>query len=292
MTVSTLIRATSAAAHLDDPGWVFVDCRFTLGQPDAGRTAYRTEHLPGAVYADLDRDLSGPITPGRTGRHPLPAPDALVATLSRLGIDAGTQVVTYDERTGGMAAARLWWLLRWAGHDAVAVLDGGLAAWRDAGLPTSAEPVEPTPRTFTPRFRDGLTATADDLLRALGTDRYLLLDARAADRYRGENETVDPVAGHIPGAASTPYTENLTPDGTFRDPADLRAQFAAATPAAPADPGVDPAPADRTVTYCGSGVTAAHTVLAYAHAGLGLPRLYAGSWSEWITDPARPVATG
>lgn len=271
MPYTTLIGVAEAVPHRDDPDWLFVDCRHALGQPDAGRAAYRAAHVAGAVFADLDTDLSGPVVPGRTGRHPLPAEAAFEATAGRLGIGPGTQVVAYDASSGAMAAARLWWLLRWAGHDAVAVLDGGLAAWTAAGLPVASGDEERPPAAFTGRFGRMPVATTDEL-----PDGRILVDARAADRFRGENETVDPVAGHIPGARSLPYAGNVTSAGTFETPATLRQRFAELG-------------SGEKVFYCGSGVTAAHHVLAHEHAGLGAAALYPGSWSEWITDEDRPV---
>ncbi|MDQ3855568.1 MAG: sulfurtransferase [Chloroflexota bacterium] len=282
MQYTTLIELEDAAAHLEDEGWLFVDCRFVLGQPQAGRAAYLEAHVPGAVYADLEADLSGQVVPGQTGRHPLPSEADFDATMSRLGVWAGTQVVAYDEQTGAMAAARLWWLLKWAGHDTVAVLDGGFEAWRAAGLPVAAGWQQRPPARFEGRYRPGMAASAEDLLSAASSPPVLLVDARAADRYRGENESMDPVAGHIPGAISLPYPGNLGRDGRFLPADELRARYESAT---------DSADPESTVFYCGSGVTAAHSVLAYAHAGLGVPKLYPGSWSEWITDPARPVET-
>jgi|SRR5579884_2669849 len=283
MPYTTLVSVSDAATHLGDPGWAFVDCRFVLGRPEHGREAYLARHIPGAVYADLERDLSGPAVAGRTGRHPLPDQAALDATFSRLGIGPETQVVAYDESTGAMAAARLWWLLRWASHDAVAVLDGGLSAWLAAGLPTaSGEETRPL-ALFKGRYRPELVAGASEVLAVAGRSDGVLLDARTRDRFRGENETIDPVAGHIPGAVSMPYPDNLSPAGVFLSPERLAQRFADAARTAPPE---------ATIVYCGSGVTAAHDVLACAHAGLGMPKLYAGSWSEWITDPSRPVATG
>ncbi len=271
MAFSTIITPSEAAPFVGDTGWLFVDCRAVLGQPDAGRAAYQREHLAGAVFADLDTDLSAPVVPGVTGRHPLPGEEEFEATAGRLGIGPETQVVAYDERDGSMAAARLWWLLHWSGHDTVAVLDGGLDSWRAAGLPLAGG-IEQRPSTvFTGRFREAMAVGAD------GLEERTLVDARAADRFRGENETVDPVAGHIPGAVSLPFAGNVGADGRFLAPAALAERYAGLT---------------EPVFYCGSGVTAAHSVLAYAHAGLGTAALYPGSWSEWITDPSRPVETG
>lgn len=280
---TTLIGVHEAAAHLDDPGWAFIDCRFVLGAPGEGRRAYEERHIRGAAYADVDGDLSGLVVPGRTGRHPLPAEAAFDAAMSRLGVGGRTQVVAYDERTGAMAAARLWWLLKWAGHDRVAVLDGGLEGWLAVGLPVAEGSESRPPARFAGRYRPEMVAGAEEIRSALGSGVLLLVDARARDRFRGENETVDHMGGHIPGAISLPHAENLGADGRLLAPARLRERIAAAA-------GSHDAAA--TVVYCGSGVTAAHDALAYARAGLGVPRLYPGSWSEWIADPGRPIATG
>ncbi len=280
MPHTTIIAPNTAQAHLDDPTWAFIDCRFSLANTERGRQAYREAHLPGAVYAHLDDDLSAPIRPGLTGRHPLPTPEVFAETASRWGIDTEVQVVAYDDFGGGIAA-RLWWMLRWLGHDAVAVLDGGFPAWQRLGLPTRSGDETRPARTFLPQPRPSWIADAD-AVNTLRTDAtYCLLDARAATRYRGEHEPLDPVAGHIPGAHSAPFTENLDADGHFLSPEALRDRFTAL---------LGTVPPTRTLSYCGSGVTAAHNALAMAHAGLGIPRLYPGSWSHWITDPARPVA--
>jgi thiosulfate/3-mercaptopyruvate sulfurtransferase len=279
-TYRTLVSAATLAAHLDNPDWAVVDCRFALAAPEQGRAAYLAAHIPGAVYAHLDEDLSGPIIPGKTGRHPLPAVEQIAARLGAWGIDDSVQVVAYDDG-GGWVAGRLWWLLRWLGHSAVALLDGGWDAWLRAGGPTHPVAESRPPRTFMPQLNERLAAGTDEVLARLHDPHTVLLDARAADRYRGQNETIDPVAGHIPGALSAPYAGNLNPDGTFRSPEELHACYAALlgnrTP-------------EQTIAYCGSGVSAAHTLIALEHAGLPGARLYPGSWSEWITDPARPVA--
>lgn len=283
MSYSTLVEVGALAQALEQPDWVAVDCRFQLADPAAAERAYHTAHIPGAVYAHLDRDLSAPAMPGRTGRHPLPAVADLAATFGRLGIGAGTQVVAYDAAGGALAASRLWWLLRWLGHEAVAVLDGGWQAWQAAGLPSRAG-VETRPAAhFTAREQPDLVAATDEIAQLAERPDACVLDARGADRYRGENENIDPVAGHIPGAVSAPFAANLGPDGRFLDAATLRARYR--TLCGTAGP-------DRIAVYCGSGVTAAHDALAMVHAGLPAARLYAGSWSEWITDPGRPVATG
>jgi thiosulfate/3-mercaptopyruvate sulfurtransferase len=278
---STLVSINELAAHLDDPAWTVVDVRHDLAQPDTwGVAQYRAAHLPGAVFAHLDRDLSGPKT-GRNGRHPLPTPDACAETFGRLGIESGRQVVAYDQRNGAYAS-RLWWMLRWLGHDAVAVLDGGFEAWQRAGLPLVTG--IPTPRRA--RFAIGrIEPTVDtaQIVAALPTGTLTLVDARGAERYRGEVEPLDPVAGHIPGARSRPFTANVDADGLFK-PADvLRADFTALLAGRPLE---------TVVHQCGSGVTACHNLLAMEIAGLPGTRLYPGSWSEWCADPARAVARG
>ena len=278
----TLISAETLKENLDRKDWAVVDCRFWLAEPERGERDYRRAHIPGAVYAHLDRHLSAPVIAGRTGRHPLPEAATFARTLSGWGIGAGVQVVAYDDSDGAIAA-RLWWMLRWLGHNAVAVLDGGWAGWQAKGYPARSGEERRPPRPFTPRPRPELLASVAEVEALRTNSTACLLDARNADRYRGENETIDPVAGHIPGAISAPYVENLTAEGHFRPAAELRARFAAL---------LGDTPPQRTVVYCGSGVTAAHNLLAMLHAGLGEARLYAGSWSEWITDPSRPVATG
>jgi len=253
-----------------------LDVRWRLGGPP-GRDGYLAGHLPGAVWTDLEADLAGPH--GAGGRHPLPAPADAEAAMRRLGVSDGRGVVVYDD-VDGSVAARAWWLLRWLGHGDVRLLDGGLTAWTVAGLPLEQDEATPAPGDFT--ARPGAMPVLDaDAAAALAT-AGVLLDARAAERFRGEVEPVDPVAGHVPGARSAPTTGNVGPDGRFLDPAALRERFAAV------GAGEDGAPVGA---YCGSGVTAAHTVLALEVAGIPAA-LYAGSWSEWVTDPTRPVATG
>jgi len=280
MIYTTLIDAAAAQAHVTDRDWVFVDCRFDIRDTARGRREYLVSHIKGAVYADLDKDLSGPLVPGRTGRHPLPDLESLVKVFGKLGIGQQTQVIAYDESTGAMAAARLWWLLKWAGHEAAAALDGGFKAWAGAGLPCGTGPESRTPSAFAASFRPELVVDTPQVFSVMEDPGWVLLDARAADRYRGENETIDPVAGHIPGAVSAPYGAALGPDGLFKPPGEIARYYDSATG------GRDP---EHTIVYCGSGVTAAHAVLACAHAGRGMPRLYAGSWSQWITDRDRPT---
>ena len=248
------------------------DCRFDLGDAGAGARHYAEGHIPGAAYLHLNNDLSGPVDPGRTGRHPLPDRAVFEALLTEHGVIDETQVVAYDDM-GGMFAARLWWMARWTGHAAVAVLDGGYQAWlAREGTHTASDSVHP-PSVPSP-------VSMKQVREHAGT--WTLVDGRASDRFRGENETIDPVAGHIAGALNAPFQANLGDDGRFLEPAALQRRFGALLADAAGKP---------VVCYCGSGVTAAHNVLAMVHAGMPEPALYPGSWSEWITDPGNPVAT-
>ncbi|MFN8598426.1 MAG: sulfurtransferase [Anaerolineae bacterium] len=282
MTYATLITTAELARNLARPDWVIFDCRFTLADRERGRRDYLHNHISGAIYAHLNDDLSGPIVSGQTGRHPLPTVEVISRFFSRTGVDSTIQVIAYDD-AGGAMAARLWWLLRWLGHDAVAILDGGWQKWTQADGPTTATIPTPTPRVFVPQSRSDDWLTSDQVLAQIGDSNFKLLDSRNADRYRGENETIDPIAGHIPGAISAPYADNLNPDGTFKPIEQLRARFESL---------LGDTSAEHAAFYCGSGVTAAHNILAAKHAGLGEAKLYAGSWSEWITDARRPIKTG
>ncbi len=282
MIYTTLITTPQLALHLDDRDWTLVDCRFALADIGLGRRAYLDAHIPGAIYAHLDEDLSGSIVPGITGRHPLPDPEVLATRLSQWGIGPGVQVVVYDDQ-GGAYAVRLWWMLRWLGHEAVAVLDGGWRVWKEERRETRSGQETRSPREFRIESRPELLVTADEVDAIRLHPGWRLLDARGADRFRGENKTIDAVAGHIPGALSAPYAGNLGPDGRLLAPDELAGRFERL---------LGDVPAARTICYCGSGVTAAHDLLAMLHAGLGEGRLYVGSWSEWITDPGRPVAIG
>lgn len=279
MFFTTLIDTATLAGHLADPSVVIVDCRCDLREPSWGQRVYPESHIPGAVYAHLDRDLCG-LKTGRNGRHPLPEPAALADTLGRLAIGGDTQVVAYDQDSG-MYASRLWWELRWIGHDAVAVLDGGFAKWIAERRPTASGVDRWPRRTFTANVRGDMIVSAADVETLRTRPDWRLIDARAPDRFRGENETIDPVAGHIPGAVNHFYLSNLTDRGTFKPPADLRRQLEGAT---------GNTPGDRIVSYCGSGVTACHNLLALEQAGVHGAKLYPGSWSEWSSDPARPIA--
>ncbi len=274
---TTLVRPSDLAPHIGDPAWIVVDCRFDLANPDAGEAQYRAGHVPGARYAHLDRDLSGTKT-GTNGRHPLPSADEMAARFGALGIGPGSQVVVYDADSG-MFAARLWWMLRFMGHDAVAVLDGGLAAWTREGGAVEAGPVAPEPAVFDSRPRDDWRLTVEQVARGI---EGVLVDARSPERYRGVGETLDKVGGHIPGARNYFFQQNLAADKTFKPAGELRTQWQAVLQ--------DRGPGD-VVMYCGSGVTACHNLLAMEVAGLPGARIFPGSWSEWSTDPARPVET-
>jgi thiosulfate/3-mercaptopyruvate sulfurtransferase len=278
---TTLIEPAQLAALMGEPKCAILDCRFELSQPDWGERAYAAGHIPHALYAHLDRDLAGAIS-ARSGRHPLPSVEAWSATLAGWGIDERVQVVAYDQGSGAYAA-RAWWLLRWVGHEKVAVLNGGYAAWLAAGLPVSAEAASRPPRQFTPRLGAQAMLGSDEVRDALAARAIVLVDARSADRFAGENEKVDPVAGHGPGAVSAPFAGNLDAQGRFVDAAALARRWRALLGAR--------APSEL-VSMCGSGVTACHNLLALEVAGLCGARLYPGSWSEWIRDPARPVARG
>lgn len=277
----TLIDPATLARRLGDPGWVVLDVRHDLARPDDwGRAQYRAGHLPGAVFVHLDADLSAPKT-GTNGRHPLPSAEAAAALFGRCGIDAGTQVVCYDQNSG-MFASRAWWMLRWLGHRAVAVLDGGYDRWVREGRPVTTEAPSPEARTFPIRGRLPVVEAAE-ILSSLRTRSLVVVDARSPERFRGETEPLDPVAGHIPGAINRPYAANLGPDGTFKDAAALKGEY---------DALLRDVPPERVVHHCGSGVSACHSVLAMAVAGYPITRLYPGSWSEWVADRSRPVATG
>jgi thiosulfate/3-mercaptopyruvate sulfurtransferase len=275
-----LISTAELAAQLSDPDGFVADCRFDLGRPHAGREAWRAGHIPGAIHIDLERDLSIPVTPD-SGRHPLPAALDFAATLSRLGIGNATRVVCYDAGPGAYAA-RLWWMLRWVGHDSVAVLDGGFAAWTGEGRPVSTDAPLRNPVQFTPHPRPDMVCDAAGVARALGRGGTLV-DVRGAERFAGSVEPLDAVAGHVPGAVNLPYLENLGEDGRFRDAGQIADLWRTRTGATAGN---------APICMCGSGVTACQGLLALEAAGVAGARLYAGSWSEWIRDPSRPIARG
>jgi thiosulfate/3-mercaptopyruvate sulfurtransferase len=283
---TTLIEPAELHVHAAQRDWALIDCRFDLAKPAWGEAAWAAGHLPGARYAHLDRDLSGEQTPS-SGRHPLPAMNTLAATFGRWGIDAAVQVVAYDQ-TSGPYAARLWWLLRWLGHRQVAVLNGGFAAWERARLPVSRSRAVRAARRFTPLPATDMLTTSAGVAAALesgalGRAEVLLVDARSAERFAGKNETLDAVAGHIPGAHNHPFAANTDSQGRFLATGELRRAW---------ERTLRGRPASAVVAMCGSGVTACQNLLALEAAGLSGARLYAGSWSEWIRDPARAVARG
>jgi thiosulfate/3-mercaptopyruvate sulfurtransferase len=279
MSYTTFIQPKEAAENLNNPNFLFIDCSYSLADKSWGATEYNKAHIPGALYADLHDDLSGEIIAGKTSRHPLPQKDALVQLFSTLGIDKNIQVVAYDATAGFMAAARLWWLLRWVGHEKVAVLNGGKGAWVAAGYPLTAEIKASQPKEFVANFNDALLASAAEVLASIEAGNTCLIDSRTADRYAGQNETIDPVAGHIPTAISKPFNSKIGADGV-------------AEPSVYKDHFKEEYAKGNVVFYCGSGVTAAYNVLLTAYAGYPMPKLYAGSWSEWITDASRPIVKG
>ncbi|MBU1361672.1 MAG: sulfurtransferase [Gammaproteobacteria bacterium] len=283
MPYETLITATELASLQQGARPALVlDCSFELTDLEAGRRLYDAGHVPGAVYVHLEHALSAAKT-GRNGRHPLPERSAFAATMAALGMNQDTQVVAYDN-AGGMYAARLWWMLRWAGHRDVAVLDGGLAAWKAVGGAVATDTPAALPAgNFV--LRDSLVSTMDyEQVKAnIEEGHRLVIDARAPDRFRGENETLDPIGGHIPGAKNRLFKDNLGADGRFKSAEQLRAEFDAITGAKPAS---------ALVNQCGSGVTACHNLLAMEIAGLKGAALYPGSWSEWSAQPGAPIATG
>ncbi|MBU1235911.1 MAG: sulfurtransferase [Gammaproteobacteria bacterium] len=279
---SLLVTAEELLAHVGNPDWRVFDCRHDLENVQYGENAYIKGHVPGALFLHLDRDLSGEKN-GSNGRHPLPDPEAFARRMSECGVGPDTQVVAYDNE-GGVFAARFWWMLHWLGHDKAALLDGGLAAWRKVGKTMSSEvPTLPLAR-FAPRPRSTMQVDAGYVQGKLGARETLVLDARAPERFTGEEEILDPVAGHIPGAINRFWFDNLDDNGIyFKSPEELRADFHDLLA------GRDPA---SVVQQCGSGVTACHNILAMEIAGLKGSKLYPGSWSEWCADPARPIATG
>jgi thiosulfate/3-mercaptopyruvate sulfurtransferase len=278
---TTLISPAELAPHVADPDWLVIDCRFELGNPQTGERAYAAGHVPHAIYAHLDRDLAAPIAP-QTGRHPLPHPEKLAETLASWGLTPQTQVVAYDADNAAYAA-RLWWLLRWVGHETVAVLDGGFKAWTDAGLPTTTEVPKRRAGHFVARPRRDMWFDAGEVAERVQRADWRLLDARAPERFAGTVEPIDPVAGHVPGARNHPFASNLGSDARFLPVQELRRRFEQSQ-AGVAD--------DHTIVMCGSGVTACNLLLAMEAAGKRGARLYAGSWSEWIREPSRPIKKG
>ncbi len=280
MAYTTLVSTAQLAEKLNDPNWMVFDCRHDLANPDTGTKQYSSGHIAGAHFLHLDRDLAAPVT-GKNGRHPLPDPQAFMRTLGNAGVDSTKQVIAYDGQAG-VYAARLWWMLRWLGHENVAVLDGGYAKWLDEQRPVTGAVPQAMPARFTGAPRP-FAVDADDMLRSLGRPGRIVVDARSADRYRGENETLDPVGGRIPGALNRFFKDNLDASACFKPAAELRQAFTALLAGAPPD---------TVVHSCGSGVSACHNLLAMEIAGLHGSRLYPGSWSEWCSDSGRPLARG
>jgi len=277
---TTVVSPEELHARLHDPGLVVVDCRHSLADFALGRRLYDESHVPGAFFASVEDDLAGRKS-GKNGRHPLPDPEAFGGFLRGLGVDDDTQIVAYDAGAD-MFAARFWFLSRWIGHAAVAMLDGGFAAWTARGYPVTAAPSEPSHEgSLAVHLRPELVVDAEFVLEHLGDSAMQLLDARAIERFTGETEPIDPVGGHIPGALHRWFKDNFSPEGTLKAPERLREEFERA--------GLDP---KRTVHQCGSGVSSAVTHLAMTHAGLDGSRIYNGSWSEWVADPSRPIAKG
>jgi len=276
--LNTLVSTDELARH---PDWRVFDCRHDLVKHDLGEQQYRASHIPGAAFAHLDRNLSAPKS-GTNGRHPLPDPQAFIAWLGRQGLKPTDQVVAYDGGPGAMAA-RLWWMLRWVGHDAVAVLDGGFAKWVKEGRAVTAEVPQFAPTAYPGKPRDQMRVDVGTVAANLGKPGMTLLDARAPARWRGESEPIDPVAGRIPGSLNRFSNDNLSPDGVFKPAAQLRNEFESV---------LAKRPVSEVVNSCGSGVAACHNLLAMEIAGLKGGKLYAGSWSEWIADPARPRESG
>lgn len=275
-----LVTTEELAAQVADPRWVIFDTRAELMDHAKGRRAYEAGHIPGAYFLDTETDLSG-VKTGRNGRHPLPDLDRFAARMNECGVAPGVQVVAYDD-LGGNFAVRLWWLLRWLGHESVALLDGGIPLWQKEGRPLTREAPAPRRGNFTARPHLGDVVDIDFVDRFREDPSIKLIDARNAERFAGLNETIDPVAGHIPGATNRFWRDNLEDDGRFKKPDELRAEFTEL---------LGTTPASATVHMCGSGVTACHNMFALALAGFDPGRLYAGSWSEWCADTSRPVAT-
>lgn len=281
MKFTTLVSIDELSQHLDDPNWIVFDCRFTLTDPEAGRRAYQHSHIPGARYAHLDDDLSSPISP-TTGRHPLPDAQLLANKLGLWGVDSTKQIVVYDDSFGSMAV-RMWWLLRWLGHDAVALLDGGLPMWMRQKLPIDSGQPEITPAQFVPNQQNSMYVDVIEVDQARQDPNRLIIDARPEGRFSGEREPIDKVAGHIPGSINWTFEENIDFDSTYLPAEELRAAYLELLH--------DISP-EQAIHSCGSGVTACHNILAMEIAGLPGSKLYPGSWSEWIVDPSRPVEIG
>ncbi len=279
---TSIISAENLKASLFAENLVIIDCRFSLSNTESGRIEYNKSHIPKSHYAHLDEDLSGEIIPGKTGRHPMPEKEHFVEMVSKWGIDNNTQVIAYDHSHGGIAA-RLWFLLKWLGHEKVAVLDGGWKAWNGLKYPVTNEVPKNQIKAFLSKNNDQLVVNAEFIKSIAKNNEWLVCDSRTADRYRGENETIDPIAGHIPGAVSVPFIENVDAAGNMLNKKELEQRFKEK---------LGDHPIEKTVFYCGSGVTACHNLLALNYIGMKEPKIYPGSWSEWITDKSREIEIG
>jgi len=277
--MQTFISAAELNKKLNDSNWVIIDCRFNFDEPELGYQEYLAGHIPGAIYANLNRDLSSEVIPGKTGRHPLPNQKVLTEKFSSWGIDESIMVIIYDDHGGGLAA-RLWWLLRWLGHEEALILDGGWSAWQAADYDVETDVSSGKAKVFSPVEHSQFVVNADEVDLIRMDPDYFLIDSRGAERYWGIEENIDPVAGHIPGAMTAPYAGNLDEDGFFLPLEQLKERFKNL---------LEDIPPEQVVFYCGSGVTACHNIAAMIAAGYEMPKLYAGSWSEWITDPDRPI---
>jgi len=282
MSGGPLISIEALRDHLDDPEWIVADCRFNLMRPETGREAYRAGHIRGAFYADLNHDLASQPSPAGGGRHPLPDEDSLRMLFGAWGVDGDKTVVAYDD-AGGAIAARLWWLLRWMGHEQSGVLDGGLTAWQAAGLPLARDEPKRCEARYEGRSGHMPVVDARQVAKGLMQNSLVLIDARSAERFTGQKEPLDRVAGHVPGAINAPFQENLNADQLFRSAKELEVYYRER---------LGDHPVGAAACMCGSGVTACHTLLALEVAGLSGAGLYSGSWSDWGSSPERPVATG
>ena len=279
MANQIILSAAELNKNLNNPDWAIMDCRFDFDDPELGHQDYLAGHIPGSLYIDLEKDLSSEVIPGKTSRHPLPDKKILADRLSSWGIDGSTKVVVYDDSNGGLAA-RLWWILRWLGHENAAVLNGGWSAWEMEKFSVETGKAAREPKIFSPTVHSQYIVNADFVEEVRLDQDYLLVDSRGAERYWGINETIDPIAGHIPGAVTAPYAGNLDENGFFLSAELLKERF---------ENLLEGIPPENVVFYCGSGVTACHNIVAMIEAGYEMPKLYVGSWSEWITDPSRPI---
>jgi thiosulfate/3-mercaptopyruvate sulfurtransferase len=282
MKFKAIVPVDEVALNLDNPDWIIIDCRFSLQDKNRGLREYLKEHIFGAFFADLEKDLSGEIIPGQTGRHPLPKLEDFLSVLCNWGVSNQSQVVVYDD-AGGAIAARLWWMFKWIGHESVAILDGGWQAWLQTGMPTKNGHEFPRKASFECNLNNALEASIGKVDDWRKSSDHIIVDARERERYLGQTEPIDPVAGRIPGSVSIPYRENLDEEGFFKNSQELRTIY---------EERLGNVRPENVICYCGSGVTAALNLAGLCYAGLDGAQLYVGSWSEWITDPERPIEAG